>query len=71
MLSKNFNTLSKEIRKAMIDADVGYDQIGEGSASTWYKRIRNIGRMSVEDYFYLCRRLHIDPDEPIRKITRR
>lgn len=63
--------LTKEIRKAMIDADVSYDQIGEGSGSTWYKRIRNAGRMSVEDYFYLCRRLHIDPDEPIRNITRR
>lgn len=66
--------LAREIKKALIDADIGVDQIGgSGAGSTWAWRIRNPGRMTIEDFLYLCNRLHISAqilDDPkIRKET--
>ena len=58
--------LSREIRKAMIDADIDYGQIGEGSVRAWRYRIDQ-GNMRNDDFFYLCSRLHVSPDELIRR----
>lgn len=55
--------LTREIRKAMIDADVTYDQIGQATGRAWRYRINNPLRMNGEQYFYLCARLHQDPSE--------
>lgn len=69
--------LTREIRKAMIDADVSYDQIGDGTGRAWRNRINNPFRMNVEQYFYLCQRLRQNPSDLLaralttRDITRR
>ena len=64
--------INQEIRKAMIDADATYDQLGEATARAWRYRINNPLRITLGDYLYLCDRLHQDPSELLRKsLTRR
>lgn len=63
--------LTKEIRKAMIDADVTFGQIGEGTERAWRYRINNPLRMTNGDYFYLCARLHQDPSELLSRAFKR
>lgn len=76
-LQKKADLLSKAIRKAMIDADITYDQIGMATARAWRYRISNPFRMNVEQYFYLCQRLRQNPSDLLaralttRDITRR
>lgn len=60
-------TLSREIRKAMLDADLKPDQLGKRTRSVWYKKIRAPLQMNFDDYFYLCNRLRVDPDELLRR----
>lgn len=54
------SNLTKEIRKAMIDYDITPSQIGEGSASTWYARIKDPMNMRVKDLQLLVRRIDMD-----------
>lgn len=63
--------LTKEIRKAMIDADVTYDQIGEATGRAWRYRINNPMRMTQGDYFYLCARLHQHPGDLLTRALMR
>ena len=64
--------LNQEIRKAMIDADADYSQLGEATARAWRYRIGNPLRMTLGDFFYLCARLHQYPWELIsRSFNRR
>lgn len=64
--------LTREIRKAMIDADVTYDQIGQATGRAWRYRINNPLRMNVEQYFYLCQRLRQNPSDLLaRALTTR
>lgn len=58
----NGNALTKELRKAMIDMDLKASQIGEGSASTWYKRIADPMNMRVKDLVTLVRACDMDRD---------
>ena len=63
--------LTKEIRKAMIDADIGYDQIGNATGRAWRYRINNPLRMTNGDYFYLCARLHQNPSDLLLRAFKR
>ena len=63
--------LTKEIRKAMIDADIGYDQIGHATGRAWRYRISNPGRMCQDDYTILCDRLHITQVELLTRANNR
>lgn len=63
--------LNQEIRKAMIDADANYSQLGEATARAWRYRIDNPLRMTMGDYIYLCARLHQDPSELLSKSFKR
>lgn len=63
--------LNQEIRKAMIDADADYSQLGEATARAWRYRINNPLRMTNGDYFYLCARLHQDPSELLSRAFKR
>ena len=65
-LEKKADLLSKAIRKAMIDADVTYDQIGMATARAWRYRISNTDRMTLGDFRYLCARLHVTPESIIK-----
>lgn len=64
-LEKRTDLLYKEIRKAMIDADVGFEQIGNGTGRAWRYRIKNNDRMTLGDFRYLCARLHVTPESLI------
>lgn len=63
--------LTKEIRKAMIDADVTFEQIGEATGRAWRYRISNPGRMTQDDYTILCDRLHITQIELLTRALNR
>lgn len=65
-LEKKADLVTKAIRKAMIDADVGYDQIGMATARAWRYRISNTDRMTLGDFRYLCARLHVTPESIIQ-----
>ena len=64
-LEKKADMVSKSIRKAMIDADVTYDKIGEATARAWRYRISDTDRMTLGDFRYLCARLHVSPKDII------
>ena len=64
-LEKKADLVSKSIRKAMIDADITYDQIGMATARAWRYRISNTDRMTLGDFRYLCARLHVSPKDII------
>lgn len=58
---KRWPTVTKEIRKAMIDADLTYDQIGgDCTGSGWRQRINNPERMTLGALYYLSNRLGVD-----------
>lgn len=64
--------ISRAIKKAMIDMDIGFDQIGgSGVRRTWAWRVRNPGRLTLEDFVYLLDRLQMSAailDDPkVRK----
>lgn len=59
-------TMRKEIRKAMIDADISFEQIGDATPSAWRKRISNMDRMTIGDFRYLCERLNVKMSDIIQ-----
>lgn len=60
--------LTKEIQKAMIDCDIGYDQLGgDAKGSGWRARINNPHRMTVGALIYLSSRLHINWPELVEQ----
>lgn len=56
--------ISNEIKKAMIDIDVKTEQLGsDATGRAWRYRLSHPGRMTIEDFLYLCDRLYVDPGE--------
>ena len=56
--------ISNEIKKAMIDIDVKTEQLGsDATGRAWRYRLAHPGRMTMEDFLYLCDRLYVDPGE--------
>lgn len=54
-------TITKEIRKAMIDCDLTFDQLGgDVQGPGWRARINNPERMTLGALMYLSDRLGID-----------
>ena len=65
-LDKKDDLLRKEIKKAMIDADLTFDTIGNATGRAWRYRVENVDRMTIGDFRYLCERLHISPKSIIQ-----
>lgn len=56
--------VATELRKAMLDVDVTTEQLGNGDTGrAWRYRLTCPGRMTMEDFLYLCDRLYTDPVE--------
>lgn len=54
-------TITKEIRKAMIDCDLTFDQLGgDVQGPGWRARIKHPERMTLGALMYLSDRLGID-----------
>lgn len=60
-MEKKTEQIQKDIKKAMLDADLKYEQIGNATGRAWRYRIENVDRMTVGDFRYLCERLKVSP----------